>query len=202
MTDDQSKGDRTRTQIITAAHDLFVAHGYAATSMRRIATEAGIALGGIYNHFSGKEDIFREVVLTYHPYHKILPALANTPHDNIEQLLRHAAGLIDETLSQRPDVFNLMFTEMVEFRSAHVPELMERVFPHVIQILQRFTEAGSSLRPIPLPMLMRTFMGTLLGYFVTKNVLGSQMPAEFQENALEYFLDAYLHGIIQPETPV
>jgi hypothetical protein len=93
-----------------------------------------------------------------------------------------------------------MFIEIVEFRSQHIPELIERFFPIVGQILQRFMEAEDTLRPIPLPMLMRTFMGMLLGYFMTKSILGEQIPVEFRENALEHFLDVYLHGILKTET--
>jgi AcrR family transcriptional regulator len=218
MTDDPSspneitkgeptKGERTHTEIIRAAHDLIIQNGYHGTSMRQIATHAGIALGGIYNHFSSKEAIFREVLLAYHPYHEIFPILANAQHTNIEDLLRHAIGLIDETLNTRPELLNLIFIEMVELRSKHIPDLVERIFPHVAQILQRFMEAGGNLRPIPLPMLMRTFIGTFLGYFLTKYALGDHAPPEFQENALDYFIDIYLHGImipgiIQLETPV
>jgi AcrR family transcriptional regulator len=199
--DDATKGERTRADIILAAHDLIIQNGYHGTSMRQIAKQAGIALGGIYNHFAGKEDIFREVVLDYHPYHEILPILANTQHDSIETLLRHAARLIDETLTARPDLINLMFVEMVEFRSKHIPDLVERVFPIVTQILLRFTEAEDNLRPIPMPMLMRTFIGVLFGYFISKSALGDNISPEFRENALDYFMDIYLHGILKSENP-
>ena len=50
---DATKGERTRTAIIDAAFDLFVRKGYHATSMRQIADEAGLAPGGLYNHFAG-----------------------------------------------------------------------------------------------------------------------------------------------------
>ncbi|HLF91099.1 MAG TPA: TetR/AcrR family transcriptional regulator [Anaerolineales bacterium] len=198
---DATKGERTRADIVLAAHDLIIQNGYHGTSMRQIAKQAGIALGGIYNHFASKEDIFREVVLTYHPYHEIMPILANAQYDSIEELLCHAAHLIDDTLNTRPDVLNLMFIEMVEFRSKHIPDLLERVFPIVTQILQRFTEAGDNLRPIPMPMLMRTFISVLFGYFISKNALGENISLEFRENALDYFLDIYLHGILKSENP-
>ncbi len=198
---DVHKGERTRADIIEAAHDLFIQNGYHGTSMRQIATQAGIALGGIYNHFAGKEDIFREVVLAYHPYHEILPIIANTEYETIADLLHNAATLIDTTLSARPDIFNLMFIEMVEFKSQHLPELFERVFPIVQKILFRFMDAGDVTRTIPIPILMRTFFGTILGYFVTKTVLGDNVPPEFRENALHHFIDIYLHGILKPETP-
>ena len=198
---DATKGERTRSDIVLAAHDLIIQNGYHGTSMRQIAKQAGISLGGIYNHFASKEDIFREVVLAYHPYHEIMPLLANAQHESIETLLRHAAQLVDETLTARPELINLMFIEMVEFRSKHIPDLLERVFPIVTQILRRFTEAGDNLRPIPMPMLMRTFISVLFGYFISKNALGENISLEFRENALDYFLDIYLHGILKSENP-
>ena len=197
---DTTKGERTRADIIEAAHDLIIQNGYHGTSMRQIAKQAGIALGGIYNHFASKEDIFREVVIAYHPYREIISILATAEHNNLENLLRHAIHLIDETLTQRPDLINLMFIEIVEFRSKHLPDLLELIFPMVMQILQRFMDAEEPLRPIPLPMLMRTFMGMIFGYFITQNALGERVPSEFRDNALDHFLDVYLHGILKTET--
>jgi AcrR family transcriptional regulator len=54
-----SKGKNSRANILRAAHDLFLQQGYHGTSMRQIAEGAGTALGAIYNHFPGKETIFR-----------------------------------------------------------------------------------------------------------------------------------------------
>jgi AcrR family transcriptional regulator len=42
----QTKGERTRLQIEDAAIELFMEHGYHATSMRQIAEHANLALGG------------------------------------------------------------------------------------------------------------------------------------------------------------
>jgi AcrR family transcriptional regulator len=203
MTDEipLSKSERTRADIIEAAHDLFIQHGFHGTSMRQIATQANLALGGIYNHFASKEDIFREVVLAYHPYHEILPIIANMEYETIADLLHNAATLIDATLTTRPDIFNLMFIEMVEFKSQHLPELFEQILPTVQKILFRFMEAGDVTRAIPIPILMRSFFGTILGYFVTKTVLGENVSPEFRENALHHFIDIYLHGILKTETP-
>ena len=59
--------------------------------MRQIAERAGLALGGIYNHFPNKETIFSELILERHPYRQILPILLNTPADNPESFVRSAA---------------------------------------------------------------------------------------------------------------
>ncbi len=64
----QTKGEVTRLAIEDAAVNLFMEHGYHATSMRQIAEQAGLALGGIYNHFSSKEELFEAIIIDKHPY--------------------------------------------------------------------------------------------------------------------------------------
>ncbi|NWG35568.1 MAG: helix-turn-helix transcriptional regulator, partial [Chloroflexi bacterium] len=68
-----TKGERTRLTIENAAIALFMEQGYHATSMRQIAERAGLALGGIYNHFASKDEIFEAIIIDQHPYRKILP---------------------------------------------------------------------------------------------------------------------------------
>ena len=82
----ETKGDRTRAILIEAAYQLFNNKGYHATSMRDIATEAGLALGGIYNHFQSKEDIFVAMLMERHPFLEILPELHAAQGDTVEAL--------------------------------------------------------------------------------------------------------------------
>jgi AcrR family transcriptional regulator len=49
--------DNRRSQVIAAAARQLRENGYAATSMRKIASEAGILAGSIYYHFLSKEDL-------------------------------------------------------------------------------------------------------------------------------------------------
>ena len=191
--------ESTPTTILSAAHDLFLRRGYSGTSMRAIAKEAGIALGGIYNHFDSKEDIFREVILAYHPYHEILPVLSAGHYETIEDYFRNAARLIDAALSQRPELLNLMFIEMVEFDSRHMPELLQHIFPHVSRTLEQLSAAHDRLRPMATPMVMRIFIGTFLGCFLTRKAMGPAAPPGFSENDLEHFMDVFLHGILKAE---
>jgi len=51
----------TREDILNESLDLFAKKGYHGTSMREIAKAVGIKGSSIYNHFSGKEDIFSEL---------------------------------------------------------------------------------------------------------------------------------------------
>ncbi len=50
-----------RRQILNAAKQCFIDQGLDSTTMRDVAKEAKLSLGGIYFHFDSKSDIFRAV---------------------------------------------------------------------------------------------------------------------------------------------
>lgn len=52
-----SKGEQTRTLIVQRAAEVFSRQGYFGTSLADIMQATGLEKGGIYNHFSGKEQI-------------------------------------------------------------------------------------------------------------------------------------------------
>lgn len=54
--------DEKRDEIVTAARRLFVEGGYEATSMNRLAKEAGVAANTIYWYFGDKDDVLVAVV--------------------------------------------------------------------------------------------------------------------------------------------
>ncbi|MFF5265250.1 TetR/AcrR family transcriptional regulator [Actinomadura viridis] len=53
---------RTREKIVEAARELFVAHGYGATSLREVADLAGVAVQTVYFVFGNKRTLFKDVV--------------------------------------------------------------------------------------------------------------------------------------------
>ncbi len=55
------RADNRRAQVIAAAARQLRENGYASTSMRKIASEAGILAGSIYYHFLSKEDLMSAV---------------------------------------------------------------------------------------------------------------------------------------------
>jgi TetR/AcrR family transcriptional repressor of mexJK operon len=52
-----------RTAIARAATDLFLRHGYQATSTEQIASAAAVSKQTVYNQFGDKQSLFREIVL-------------------------------------------------------------------------------------------------------------------------------------------
>ena len=52
-----SRGDATKQRIVEAALRLFEERGYERTTMRAVATEAGVSLGSAYYYFDSKEHL-------------------------------------------------------------------------------------------------------------------------------------------------
>ncbi len=52
---------RSRARIIEAAERLFLAHGYAATSIAAVAEAAGVSVDTIYKAFGGKPGLLRAI---------------------------------------------------------------------------------------------------------------------------------------------
>lgn len=57
----QKRAEQTREKIVLAATDLFIKDGYHATSSKKIAKAAGIAVGTFYNHFADKKSLLFEI---------------------------------------------------------------------------------------------------------------------------------------------
>jgi AcrR family transcriptional regulator len=62
---------KTRKRIVDAAKRMFKLHGYNGVGVNRIMGEAGLTHGGFYAHFSGKEELFAEVVRWFGPSDKM-----------------------------------------------------------------------------------------------------------------------------------
>jgi AcrR family transcriptional regulator len=191
-----SKRERTRQAIMDAAYSLIIEQGYAATSMRQIAERSGLALGGIYNHFPSKSDVFSNIILERHPIFHILPLLDSVEGQTVEEFVRTAARLLVDELKRHPDFLNLLLIEVVEFKGAHAPLLIEKVVPLLAPLGEHVTQLQGEVRPIPIKVVIRAFFGMFFSYYITGILGNSVMPPEMQTNSLEYFLEIFLHGIL------
>lgn len=197
----RNKGERTRSAILDSAFRLFVEQGYAATSMRQIAARAGLAPGGLYNHFASKDEIFRAVLEERHPFLEILPALNEVQGKSVEEFTRDAAHMLVDQLGLHPAVANLMLIEIVEFKGRHVPSLFEKFVPEILPLALHIRRLEGHMRDIPPLVLARAFLGMFFSYYITGVLMGNAMPPEMQAGALDHFVDIFLHGVLEKETP-
>ena len=57
---------QTRERLIEVAEQMFLAVGYAGTSLDQVAVEAGFSKGAVYSNFAGKEELCLAVLDTIH----------------------------------------------------------------------------------------------------------------------------------------
>lgn len=197
LKDNISKGERTRQAIEEAACDLFLEQGFSATSMRQIAKHAGIALGGIYNHFKGKEDIFEAIIIDKHPYRKLLPAILEARGETIDAFLHNAMSIIMDELGDNPHYVNLMFIEIVEFNGKHGAVLLKELAPKVLPIFERLIKSRDEFRVTNPAVLMRSFFGLILSYYLTEKLIADSVVTRLMPgNSHEIYIDIFLHGIL------
>jgi len=193
-----NKGQLTRERLLEAALQQFTAHGYHGASMRQIADAAGVAVGGIYNHFSSKEEILKAVILAYHPINLLLPGLAKSEGGTLEALLHNAATQFMAVLANRPELLNLFLIELFEFKGAHLPDLFDVLLPKVMTFSQRLVTVDPRLRSLPPMTIIRIFIGTLLGFYISGVVL-NQLPAPYaqQLGTVDDLVTILVHGLLQ-----
>jgi AcrR family transcriptional regulator len=195
------KGETTRLAIEDAALELFMEQGYHATSMRQIAERADLALGGIYNHFKSKEEIFEAIIIDKHPYRRILPAILAAEGETVEEFFKNAFHIIASELRERPEFVNLMFIELVEFRGKHGALLLKEIAPKVLPVFERVIKSRKNLRLTNPALLLRSFIGMEISYLITEMMISNSMMSKLMpKNIEEAYVDIYLHGILKETT--
>jgi AcrR family transcriptional regulator len=172
--------------------------------MREIADEAGVAVGGIYNHFATKEDIFAAVLDAYHPYHVLLPALEEIeakPTETVAGFVRQAAQTVHaNVIGAETRVLPLIFMELLEFQGRHLRSMADVMLPKFLLIIQRLTQLKGRLRRLPPPIVLRTFMSLMMGFLMTELLLrNTKVAKQFNLSAAQWLdgiVDIYLHGIL------
>ena len=198
--DTPKKGEVTRLAIEDAAMELFLEQGYAATSMRQIADKTGLALGGIYNHFASKDEIFEGIIIDKHPYKTILPAILAADGENLEEFFKNAFHLIITGLGERPEFVNLMMIELVEFKGKHGSPMLKEIAPKMLPVFEKVIKSRRDLRQTNPAMLMRSFIGMVLSYLLTEMLISNSVVSKMMpKNTEDAYVDIFLHGILKPQ---
>ena len=196
--DTLSKGKRTRQAIEDAAYELFLEQGYSATSMRQIAHHAGIALGGIYNHFKGKDDIFEAIIVDKHPYKKLLPAILEAEGKTVDEFVHSAMRIIMDELGDDPHYVNLMLIEIVEFKGKHGATLLKELAPQALPIFERLIKSKDVFRVTNPAMLLRGFFGMIMSYYLTEMVVADSVVSHLMPpDVTEEYVDIFLYGVLE-----
>src|ERR1700733_10879435 len=86
---------RTEARILDAASQAFLAVGYERTTIRAVASAAGVDAGLVMHYFGSKQELFRRVIAA-----PPVPGVGGAPEQATEQILATlAAGLANEPVA-------------------------------------------------------------------------------------------------------
>jgi AcrR family transcriptional regulator len=95
----QAQAQRSRRHIVESARRLFIEQGYAATSMRELASAAGVSLQTLYNAFTSKYGLFSAVMdVVVAGDHEPVPISDRPALRSIEEI-DDPAGVIDAAVA-------------------------------------------------------------------------------------------------------
>jgi AcrR family transcriptional regulator len=96
----RQKSNTKRPDIVQAAISLFAARGIDGVSMRDIAQAAGVREAAIYRHFASKEELTREIFLSWYGWYcaelqRIVNGSANTL-EQLREIVRHEFAAVTD----------------------------------------------------------------------------------------------------------
>lgn len=155
-----AKSEQTKQLVIDTALSMFRAQGYAKTTMRGIATTAGISLGSAYYYFESKDDLVQELYAQVQLDHRALAlaVIADEPNFARRLALVVDAGI---TVMQPFHSFGGAFIQTAISPSSATNPFSEASADSKQDSIELFRETlnGSSLR---LPASLRADLPELL----------------------------------------
>jgi AcrR family transcriptional regulator len=167
-----------REQIVRAAAESLLEKGYAGTTVRAIASRAGVAIGNLQYYFPTKSELLVEAwrYLTDRSVDELKLAL-NQLTDPLEMLEMGVESIWD-SLRKLGDIQLAAFDLLVqaprrERLQAYLPELFTRYREVIQEQLDRMEQDGRVRLLVPrdvlVPLVLNTVLGFGLYYVVTRD---------------------------------
>ena len=167
---ERSKSEAKTEAVLQGAIKEFLANGYAATSMDKVAKTAGVSKATVYSHFGDKESLFNAVIqdLVKDKFQMIIgldspQSLEQDPKLFLSQI---ANRVLTNAKSDR-NFQNLI--RIIIGESGRFPELAKAYVNYIvkpaIETLTKYFKSHPKLQPEDPEATVRVMMGTLI-YFV------------------------------------
>jgi AcrR family transcriptional regulator len=197
----QRRKDARPSEILAAAMQTFVEHGYAATKLEDVAKRAGITKGTLYIYFESKEALFKAVVReNVAPILATAEQLAGDRSVDPEQLLQRL--VTDWWEAMGPSGLGGL-PKLVMSEAANFPELAQFWYDEVVkrgrqifaQVLRRGVEQGA-FRAVDIDLAVRMILAPVLMAAIWKHsFLACEKEAFPVEQYLATSVDIFLRGV-------
>lgn len=161
--------------ILAGGMQEFLAHGYAATSMDRVATAAGVSKATVYSHFQDKEGLFTALIeqLVQGKFRSIFDITdrALTPDPKI--FLRELADRVLDMGANEPQFLNFM--RVIIGESGRFPELAQAFVRNIertsFRMLREYFESCPQLKLADPEASARIFIGAIVHFMIVQEML-------------------------------
>ena len=170
---------KSKGKIIETAFKLFLDKGYSNTSMADLVKASGLSKGGVYHHFSNKENLYQEVIDVY-----FVSIYQQIDWDSLQELnLEETEEMIKQfNHSFVPDILNLtpkglsryflFFFEAYEAYESFKIEVQQFYTQLKLVLVTKLTQNGSSNPGMEATNLIAKYEGLLfwLAVFPKENI--------------------------------
>ncbi len=186
--------------LLAAAERVFSERGYHATSIRDIAREAGFSVGGVYQFFASKDELYLRIVeAQWDHFFDLVNAASRTA--GAEARLMALTEAMFDAFEQRRGFFRLFLSERGRLSAAFSGEIASRVGERtrrlrglIIDLMREGCGEGV-LRPLPPEMLASAYTGVVHNCIFEALASGSPRPTRTAAEVLGLFL----HGAASPD---
>ncbi|MEN8193161.1 MAG: TetR/AcrR family transcriptional regulator [Bacteroidota bacterium] len=201
MTRKEREKELRKHEITKAALKLFSQKGYKATTLDEIAEESEFGKGTIYNYFTSKEDIYREIIFSTLELHKKLIYTIDQEKDNLyDFILELNNQLIRFSLNNREAFLLFIFTEM-HLSHSNSPEIMKIMDDHQNLMNDFFINKAEEaikrkeIRKIDPQRTIRIYRGIVSNYLY-ELLMKDRLNEDDIDYEAEFIADIIFNGII------
>jgi len=186
----------SRAAIVDAAEELFLARGYAGTSMSEIAKGSGVTKSLIHHHFGSKAALWREIRRRrFSSYHEQQMALFASGEPSYE-LLRESMRVYFQFLRDNPGTVRLMSWLHLE-GDRDLTDMMTELRDAGIEHVRSAQTAGVLRTDVPAPFVLVTFLGFINAWFADPSL---EDDAETADAYLDAAWKLFSAGVLAPKT--
>jgi AcrR family transcriptional regulator len=185
--------------LLDAAEKVFSEKGYHATAIRDIAREAGFSVGGVYQFFEGKDQLYLRVVETQWEFFFGLLDRARQAEGSRRKLEALTAAMF-KTFEERRGFFRLFLSERGRLTAAFSDQIAQRVGEHtrrlreqLIELMRQGVDEGT-LRGGDPGMLASAYLGMVHSCIFEALSSGAEKPHRDAAEVLALFLDGAAGG--------
>lgn len=197
-----------KTQILTAAAQVFADKGFERATIADIARVAGLAEGSIYNYFKNKGDLLvsipRQIVQP--PIETIGAEFAKLSEGERvapDQMLTLIARTMLATVHHNAHIFRVLLSALPTMKPAAREKYAKQVITYVVGILEAYFQeqvAHGLLRAdLNFAIATRAFIGMFFPFILLQEVLQLKAAGRFEyDDVVEQAVEIFLHGALSP----